>query len=772
MSMQKGEAGASLFSNDPDTWAAYSKQTRPYQGTSNAYAAADANALSDAGDVVLGTGSVAAASAPAEEGRGSAAAYSGKAPARRMDETEEDEEEDEVAPEAAAAAAATVPAVPDSATLTEDPSEWSRKRRRLNAGNYRQRLNEEETRLRAFDEARTAQRKAAFAQRKAADAAASAAAAAADVRQGSGLQDLKTMNAKIRLDIYNAASENLYPILMLTNAELSADSPDDFREISLTDIFTKKLSFVCDMLFGKYLRENLATMFSQPSAKRTNIRDFFEFDDPNVQCSGVIGEIKDETNCWLCRVTLAGTRLIPCEHKLPLLPALLLTGLYDRNLAAYLIREGKARYADYMELLRFEYGWSHQRCNQIKSDIPFFIPKVNDGKRVTFEFDPVAIQGLVIAIRQSTRHEGFSPPLAWLQPRVGSEEDIVKAIKLEMTPLLNKLNAKNFTTNQLMSHFVRGLLDRVVNLAPAQAEQFLWNRLNPKQRTRVATRLKGGVGGRRRTHAQRRGTYRHQRGGKAQADGLISRYVFDRVKEKDIRALYDNAFNAAIVDITEENSPDALFNLFQFYAATTDDFAFDIIAEIPRFQGGNDEEVIYAFEAWLGTKLGYEAPQPGDGAPGPMRRTTDFATRIQVGGPMGTPRPATPSAPTPLSPGAQGTGLGQVMSPFNRADAPSNLRLSATETRQGQGAQVADFGRRSPSSGTDDLVIRRLSMTGAPAAAAAAASGVAPASGPTGMLTLDNQSPDTPSNEVDPAKQPTLQQGGFKFSLGKRPNWL
>ena len=63
-------------------------------------------------------------------------------------------------------------------------------------------------------------------------------------------------------------------------------------------------------------------------------------------------------------------------------------------------------------------------------------------------------------------------------------------------------------------------------------------------------------------------------------------------------------------------------------------------------------------------------------------------------------------------------------------------------------------------------------MTGAPAAAAAAASGVAPASGPTGMLTLDNQSPDTPSNEVDPAKQPTLQQGGFKFSLGKRPNWL
>ena len=577
-----------------------------------------------------------------------------------------------------------------------------------------QRAREEADLLRLEAE-RTAQRKQAVAQRKAEQAAAASAAIGA---RWSGLDQLNALAIQTRLAIYNAASENLYPILMMTKAELERDDPADYGGVALTDIFTRKLSFVCDLVFGTDVRQALATRFTTAS-KSPTIRDFFELEPQTPQCNAVIGNKVLTNPCWLCSIRLElATANHQCEHKLPLLPALLVTGLYDRRLHAYLVQTNRA--ADYMALLGLEYGWSHARCNQLKSDDSFLTPRIDDRtKVVTFINNDDGINDFVRTLFTTTDYErSYTPTLEDLRGEVGdiagAQQRSTTGIQEGLRPLVEKLNRKQFTAKQLMSHFIRGMTNRVIELAPDQARG-LRVRLSPDQVRRVEARLAGRAGGRRRTRSNRRGTYRRQRGGGDDADELISRYIFDRVKEAGFAQFAEMTFQALAADVLTDGSSDNLFQAVETFARSTDEVAFDIAGD-PAMPA-----TVATFESWLDERLRNGA------ASGPMRRAMSAPARMS--GPL--PPPVNTAPPSGTLASTQGFDEGEESA-------------SGNESQMSRGVASPPRTTTAASSGTP--------QPGTPPPNNGSAQGL-------GVL-------------VSPPAKPPTNRGGFKFSLGKRPNWL
>lgn len=494
------------------------------------------------------------------------------------------------------------PPAPDAAA-TEDQGRQRQWRQQLMASRREQRAAADAASQKLQRE-RDDQRREALKRKRAAEEARAAAAIGA---QGSGLLALKAIAIKTRLEIYNTASENLYPILMLSTRELETGEPADFAGVTLNDIFTKRLSVVCDMVFGSDVRKLLATRFTTASGS-PNIRNFFELEDPGEQCGNTIGARDLDSPCWLCLLRLGlSAQKHNCEHKLPLLPALLLTGLYDRNLHAFLVRSNRA--AQYKELVQLEYGWAHERCNQLKTDIVFIAPNVNaQTKVVTFSTNDGTIDPYVIQNFTARQYESsYTPTLAQMEDAVRLEGlDIPRAqqrskdgIRAGLRVLVDRLNAKQLTSRQLMSHFIRGLTNRVVALAPDQARDM--RARFPEQIAKVEARLRGRVGGsgRKQTRRRRRGTYRKQRGGDddAEADDLITQYIFDRVKERMFPKLDKTTFEALAEDVLETGPSEYLFQALEAFVNETDDIAFDIAGD-PAIPNNID-----AFETWLNGKL-------------------------------------------------------------------------------------------------------------------------------------------------------------------------
>jgi hypothetical protein len=623
------------------------------------------------------------------------------------------------------------------------------------AGIRAQRAREEAELLRLEAE-RTAQRKQAVAQRKAEQAAAASAAIGA---RGSGLDQLNTLAIQTRLAIYNAASENLYPILMMTKSELERDEPADYGGVALTDIFTRKLSFVCDLVFGTDVRQALAARYTTPS-KSPTIRDFFELEPQTPQCNAVIGTKVLTNPCWLCSIRLGLAQANhQCEHKLPLLPALLVTGLYDRRLHAYLVQTNRA--ADYMALLGLEYGWSHARCNQLKSDDSFLTPRIDDRtKVVTFINNDAGINDFVSTLFTSLDYErSYTPTLAVLTRDVG---DIAGARQMSTTgiqdglrPLVEKLNRKQFTAKQLMSHFIRGMTNRVIELAPDQVRS-LRVRLTPEQVRRVETRLAGRTGGRRRTRSNRRGTYRRQRGGDDDADELISRYIFDRVKEAGVRQFEEMTFQALAADVLTDGSSDNLFQAVETFAKRTDEVAFDIAGD-PTMPPSVAE-----FETWLTERLQTGAPS------GTMRRTR--SALAQMSSPL---PPAVAAAPPEATGKSVSTGVANVQAALKETLLQIIDRLPDDDTDVNPGIVNA----------VNDVVPGTLPISVSPPASRVSSFGSPPSSerSPTKReakkLLREKAASLTDSTQIrevigifTPPRGTMLQFGGF--ALGKRPDWL
>lgn len=342
-------------------------------------------------------------------------------------------------------------------------------------------------------------------------------------------------NATFVEERYLAASLNLMPLLMASRAELDTDTVP--TGLKLNDIFTKGLTRVCELVYGKTLTAGLAKL-----SREGNLRNFFETSNPQTtQCPNVIGDKQDTTPCWICDVALNDTKgwgPSECEHKCPVVLALLLSGLYDGRLARILIRT--QRIQEYKNLLRYEYGWSHRRCNQIKND-DIFISHTVDArdKTVTFSTDQEKIkEDLALIVGDGyTNYTPSGEDLRNAIPKFNEDTWVparVQGITKTLEPFLTKLTNGKFTAKQLMSHFVNGLLTRAIALAPNLVRYCVNNEgkpvLNDEMKRTLESYLQGKGGSRHRTQHRRSGrkqTFRKRMRGGADGEEVFSDYVIE-----------------------------------------------------------------------------------------------------------------------------------------------------------------------------------------------------------------------------------------------------
>ena len=95
-------------------------------------------------------------------------------------------------------------------------------------------------------------------------------------------------------------------------------------------------------------------------------RAILEVLDPDPQCIAIVDE---KTHCWICANKLNKNPKPECEHILPISDALLHLNLYQN-------RSSLERLNKYeVNILKLEYLWSHQCCNQSKNNLQYITKK-------------------------------------------------------------------------------------------------------------------------------------------------------------------------------------------------------------------------------------------------------------------------------------------------------------------------------------------------------------------------------------------------------------
>ncbi len=428
----------------------------------------------------------------------------------KLDEILNDIETKNIALEAAAPPPAATEPAPAAEPAAAEPAPVTRASRRLAVVNAQK----------AVEKAAAAERAATLeAARIEAEERRQAAKAAAKGPQGAELATL----SKVPNAIYEAACQNILPIFMVPTSALNEEYEAPTAKFGLGELLSKRLTPVCELIYGVGLTQDLAEGFSQPG-RAPYIRNFFEITKANDQCQNVIGDWRGTdppTKCWICDVGVnacgeeKGT--VDCEHKLSVLPALLLTGLFDRRFAKLLTGNGLSE--QYKNLLKEEYAWSHSRCNQIKTDDVFITYAVSREKIVTFLPNVASIQSTLATILTHTSYKPTKDELwdciekqALPTPPPTTKKDWpgwrTAGVAAQLNTLCTKLNARNYTTKQLVSHFVNGLLDRAINLAPALVNKYINTpngpKLTPAQLERLQALLAPPTGGARHRTRHRR----------------------------------------------------------------------------------------------------------------------------------------------------------------------------------------------------------------------------------------------------------------------------
>lgn len=341
---------------------------------------------------------------------------------------------------------------------------------------------------------------------------------------------------------YRLASENIFPLLMISLKGLETRIGTATGSISFSDLFILQLSSICDRVYGPALRDRI-----QSASPKGKLRKFFEATDAKKQCIATIGKYTAETPCWICdeKVGLGvanaeDTKTLgspECEHKLPVSWALILAGLYDADFAASLAPAARLTYTN---VLTMEYAWAHSRCNQIKNDDLYIQGTIvgDAEKTVRISLNPTTTEENLTRII-SKYYRTYKPTHEKLRTMVGIPPkpqtawvgERVKAIGGQLDGLMTKFNTANFKVKHLVTRLVGGLLNRAVVFAEAivrdvYAAKGLTPPLTPEQRANIKaafTRVQKPLptepsGGARhktiRTPAGRARTYRsRQRGG-------------------------------------------------------------------------------------------------------------------------------------------------------------------------------------------------------------------------------------------------------------------
>jgi hypothetical protein len=319
------------------------------------------------------------------------------------------------------------------------------------------------------------------------------------------------------------AVTNLIPYLL----NMPHSNVSEKYKVNVGDLFEDRLTEVCNLVYGPALTRALSIRWS--TKKGPNLRDFFEIEDPKIQCKAIIGDYTETTRCWICRGLLKkGDALFgspECEHVYSILLSLVISGLFDRRVQTIL----RDRSLEYINLLEHEYRWSHQRCNRVKTDIPFLHCKVKGKgvKTLVFSSHTVKILSLLNQILD-TKVSGTAyvptPDTIWTElstevfandtngkspGSIGTKFPVSPGENADPTnsanaaaaasaaaaaaassssgkptraqwpawrtprlaaytlqPYIDKLNKKNITAEDLVSRFVAGLIDRAVFLSP------------------------------------------------------------------------------------------------------------------------------------------------------------------------------------------------------------------------------------------------------------------------------------------------------------------
>jgi hypothetical protein len=467
-----------------------------------------------------------------------------------------------------------------------------------------------------------------------------------------------------------------------------------------------------------------------------SIRNFFEIDNPGAQCTGVLTEQLSRSaiwnHCWICGTPIdigGDERPKECEHKFSILPALVVTGLYDARLRKALIATG--RHDTYRQQLVNEYAYAHRRCNQVKSDVVFasLSYEGNNPRRVKCLANSTSIGATLLDIleRPAQQVPTYTPqpdvlmrklreerawdgkatsfgatldplnpwtPDAWIKART-------PVVGAAIDEAATKFNSKRLSAAVVKTHIVNAMLTRAIMISPRLVQEEMWGSLSDAGRELVTRSLAGAVGGRRTTRSRRKGTRRAMRGG--DGEDIWVDLVSSRVKEARLGELATALEKAFATVATPEEYTAAVERVFAIHVGETDRETNRIVSTM---SGGTWKGLIDSIE--------YQISIPRSG---PMPRIIG----IKNAGPLPVPGLTTPGrVPSDGSEGRTGSNPG-LLSPF--------------------GTQAPQYSSLATAPGT-----QTASTPGTP----------------------------TGSNPWSPVSPPGLfgRRGGFTFTMGKRPDWL
>lgn len=543
---------------------------------------------------------------------------------------------------------------------------------------------------------------------------------------------------------YLQASNSLLPAL-LGGYTVPTMAPS---RVTFRQLFSLQVVDLCRLVYGDLLTQKLLARFSQDRA----IRDFFELTPPQTQCARVLGGVQGaiQTHCWICGTRLqqppCETRCIQdCEHRADIGLAMTTTGLYDSVLHNILGRAGRG--AEYMNLLRHEYAFSHALCNRIKKDAHFLLPVVNQG-RVTFHANEDGIRGVLNRIFDPTPR-GYPPPQAadiinevTRNPRLWSgiptDPNLTPIpnqagayvamrpgqIAVALNPLAERLNALGLTPGGICLRFTNGLLLRAIHLAPELTKESIWASLPPEYQGILSDRLRGG---RRRTRRRTQSRKGQRGGGNINEKWRLMELILESILSTvSLAILFESLTN-----VREMTS----------IGGVMEEFERQVDAHVQRMLGGFQRIDLNLLDYGIRTRTGVDLIGFALGvvfAPPPPALTVNTAA----------PAVAVVSGPsTPLSaaPGSR---------PSTPVGAPAPVAVNPS------------FGLLTPDDrGRLPIASRLLTQDGTP---------IQPryASQSTQRTNSQYSDPESPGGTPRVNSGVFGTRGGFKFTMGKRPNWL
>jgi hypothetical protein len=295
-----------------------------------------------------------------------------------------------------------------------------------------------------------------------------------------------------------------------------------------------------------------------------SLRNAFEWTNAQLQCAKALNLSLEKINgesCWICGLEMTprdrepepGDRTngtlatgLQCEHKLPVVLALLITGLYDSALADAI------QNVAYVRELRKEYAWAHERCNQAKGETTY-VKDVGEGDAVVLEINKDNVTDNLKKI-WNEKYGHFIPRRTKFKERavalLGADAELENdgeaewtpiasaSIETGLAPILTQVNGSGITKSRLYTYFTRAVVlrSKVAYGVLARPRAGPFSRLNAGVRSRILAQFNRSVPkGGRRTYRKRmrKATHRNpQRGGgeDEDADALVEA-MMDCVRE-------------------------------------------------------------------------------------------------------------------------------------------------------------------------------------------------------------------------------------------------